>query len=93
MSESLRRLSATIAAHESWANTPDRTARTAPARAALDAKFLAQADGDLVRAEHLRKAYFLRLSLKSAKARRARAVVAEGVAADAELHALGGDAS
>ena len=86
-------LHAKIAAHESWANTLDRSARTAPARAALDAKFLAQADGDPVRAEHLRKAYFLRLSLKSAKARRARAVVAEGVAADAELHALGGDAS
>jgi len=61
-----------LGAHVSWANTKDRTARTAPARAALDQKFLDQADGDPVRASHLRKAYFQRLSLKSAQARRAR---------------------
>lgn len=61
---------ARIGAHISWANTTDRTARTAPARAALDAKFLQQADGDPVRAAHLRKAHFTRLALKSAKARR-----------------------
>jgi hypothetical protein len=67
-----RRLSATIAAHHSWANTTDRTARTAKARAALDQKFLDQANGDPVRAEHLRKAHFARLALKSAQARRAR---------------------
>lgn len=73
-----RRLVASIAAHESWARTPDRTARTSKARAALDAKFLAEADGDPVRAEHLRKAYFQRLALKSAQARRARK---EGAAA------------
>jgi hypothetical protein len=36
----------------------------------MDAKFLAEADGDPVRAEHLRKAYFTRLALKSAQARR-----------------------
>ncbi len=59
-----------IGAHTSWANTKDRSARTAPARAALDQKFLDQANGDTVRAAHLRKAYFLRLALKSAKARR-----------------------
>lgn len=65
-----RALAARIAAHESWAATPNRAARTAPARAALDAKFLAAADGDPVRAEHLRKAHFARLALKSAQARR-----------------------
>ena len=65
-----RKLIASIAAHESWAATPDRTARTAPARAALDQKFLDLADGDPVRAEHLRKAHFKRLALKSAQARR-----------------------
>ena len=63
-----------IGAHISWANTTDRTARTAPARAALEQKFLDQADGDPVRAAHLRKAYFQRLALKSAMARRAKAV-------------------
>lgn len=67
--ESERTLRARIAAHESWAATEDRTARTAPARAALDAKFLAEAGGDPVRAQHLRKAYFQRLALKSAQAR------------------------
>ena len=65
-----RKLIASIAAHQSWANTTDRTARTAKARAAADARFLAEADGDPVRAEHLRKAYFQRLALKSAQARR-----------------------
>jgi hypothetical protein len=45
-----------------------------------------------VRAEHLRKAYFQRLALKSAKARRARRVVAEGEAAERKLADLGGDA-
>ncbi len=73
-----RSLRAAIAAHESWASTTDRTARTAAARAALDQKFLDQADGDPVRAEHLRKAHFLRLALKSAEARRARAAIAGG---------------
>jgi hypothetical protein len=62
-----------IGAHTKWANTQDRTAATAPARAALEAKFLTEADGDPVRAASLRKAYFARLSLASAKARRARA--------------------
>ena len=71
-----RRLVASIAAHESWAKTTDRTARTSKARAARDAKFLADADGDPVRAENLRRAYFQRLALKSAQARRARKAVA-----------------
>lgn len=80
--QSDRRLVASIAAHESWANTTDRSARTAPARQALDAKFLAEAGGDPLRAEHLRKAYFARLALKSAKARReAKDAVAPGGAA------------
>lgn len=61
-----------IGAHISWANTTDRAKRTAPARAALEAKFLKEAGGDPVRAEHLRKAYYQRLALKSAQSRRAR---------------------
>ena len=67
-----RRLVATIAAHTSWANTEDRTARTAKARAALERKFLEAADGDPARAESLRKAYYARIALKSVQARRAR---------------------
>ncbi len=80
-----RRLAAQIAANTSWANTPDRAARTAAARAALDAKFLAEANGDRQAATNLRKAYFQRLALASAKARRRDREHAEAVA---ELAAL-----
>lgn len=81
-----RRLHAQIAAHKGWALTPDRPARTAKARAARDAKFLEQAGGDPVRAEHLRKAYFASLALKSAVARRkAREHTLAAEAAEAEL--------
>jgi hypothetical protein len=59
-------------AHMSWANTTDRTARTANGRAAFERRFLDQAGGDPVRAEHLRKAYYADLTRKSVKARRAR---------------------
>jgi hypothetical protein len=38
------RLAAQIRAHQSWAKTVDRTARTAPARAALERQFLEQAE-------------------------------------------------
>lgn len=65
-----RKLAASIAAHTSWANTVNRTERTAPARAGLEAKFLREADGDPQRAASLRKAHYQRLALKSAKARR-----------------------
>lgn len=89
-----RKLSASIAAHESWAATTDRSRRTAPARAALDRKFLDQASGDPIRAEHLRKAYFARLALKSARARRRiKEAGAELSAAEAELVAASGDAA
>lgn len=79
-----------IGAYTSWARTADRTARTAPARAALEAKFLAEADGDPRRAEAMRKAYFARLALKSAQARRrAKQQTEIAEAADAELADLG----
>jgi hypothetical protein len=81
LSPSERTLRSRIAAHESWANTLDRTARTAKARAALDQKFLDQAGGDPIRAEHLKKAHFARLALRSAQARRKAKEVANGEAA------------
>lgn len=91
--KSERSLIASIAAHESWANTPDRAARTSKARAALEQKFLDQAGGDPVRAANLRKAHFQRLALKSAAARRrARQSEAIADAAESELRALGGGA-
>ena len=85
MNDTERRLRAMVAAHESWAQTHDRSARTAPARRALEAKFLEEAGGDPVRAEHLRKAHFARLALKSAQARRK----ARELTAEAELQAMG----
>ena len=76
-----RSMRSQIAAHESWAKTPDRAARTAKARQAALAKFEHEIDPNnelppserARRAEHARKAHFKRLALKSAQARRARA--------------------
>ncbi len=73
-----RALAARVGAHASWANTADPTARTAPARQAFDGRFEREVDPDGTlppeerarRAEHARKAYFTRLALASAKARR-----------------------
>jgi hypothetical protein len=56
----------------SWANTIDRTARTAPARKAADARFLEQAGGDPKRAEAYRRAFYKELTIKSLRARAAR---------------------
>jgi len=61
-----------LAAHTSWANTQDRTARTAKARSAFENRFLEEAGGDPQRAESLRKAFYARLALKSARARARR---------------------
>jgi hypothetical protein len=80
-----RSMKASIAAHESWARTENRTARTAAARKAMHDKFEREVDphGTLlpaeraVRAEHARRAHFKRLALKSAQARRNRSQVAE----------------
>jgi hypothetical protein len=89
----LRSLQGRIAAHQSWANTENRTARTANARAAMWQKFLAEANGDPVRAEHLRRAFYGRLALKSAQARRKiKQARAELAAVEAESEAAGGTA-
>ncbi|HUE33210.1 MAG TPA: hypothetical protein VMQ38_10025 [Mycobacterium sp.] len=66
-------LARSMAAHESWGKTDDRSARTAKARQAADERFLALADGDLKRAESLRKAHYKRMVLKSIAARKAKA--------------------
>lgn len=78
LTQSERTIRAQIAAHESWAHTEDRAARTANARKAMLDKFERQVDPDgklapaerAKRAEHARKAHFKRLALKSARARR-----------------------
>jgi hypothetical protein len=74
-------LIAKAANHIRWAGVDDRTAATRKARDTFRDRFLSEARerfGDLPpedlarRAEHLRKAYYARLALKSARARRAR---------------------
>lgn len=66
-------LIAQLAAHASWAATVDRAARTANGRRAFRDKFLAEAGGDPVRAEHLRRVFYARLALASVRSRRRRA--------------------
>jgi hypothetical protein len=83
LSAAERKIRGQLAAHESWARTEDRPGRTANARRAFEDGFVTEADGDPVKAGHLRKAYYARLAFKSAKARRLRAEArqnAEGAA-------------
>lgn len=75
-----RALRARIAAHARWAREPDRSAATAPARAASIARFEREVDPDGVlsveertrRAESARRAAMLRMALKSAETRKRR---------------------
>lgn len=77
-----RTMRARMAAYESWANTEDRAARTAPARKALLAKFEDEVDPErklrpverAKRVEAARHAYFTRLAYRSARARRGESV-------------------
>jgi hypothetical protein len=80
LSPQQRVLRARAAAHAQWANTPDRAAHTAPARAKFLSKFEAEVDPHGIldpaerarRAAHARKSYFAKLALKSSRARAAR---------------------
>ena len=75
-----RALRARIAAHTSWANTKDRSARTAPGRRAFLARFEDRVDPDGTlspaersrRAEQALRAHMARLALKSARVRQRR---------------------
>ena len=72
-----RALRARMAAHLLHAQIPDEAEHTAPARAAFLSRFEREVDPEGVldpeerarRAEHAKKAYFLRLALASRKAR------------------------
>lgn len=83
LSSAERTLRARLAAHSKWA-TQDPVEGTAKARAAFLDRFEREVDPDGVldpaersrRAAHARKAYFARLALKSAAARRRRKEVA-----------------
>ncbi|MFH8792266.1 hypothetical protein [Streptomyces sp. NPDC017941] len=77
-----RSLRARLAAHTSWANTPDPASRTAKARAAAFDRFERRAremhpdateDQIAVAAAHLKKAHYTAMALASARARRAKA--------------------
>lgn len=76
----LATLHAKLAVHSSWAQTADRAARTAPARAAALRRFEDQVDPDRSlpaeerqrRAESARRAHMARLAYLAAKARKAR---------------------
>jgi len=78
LSASERSLRARLAAHQSWANTSSPSERTSSARAAFDRRFENEVDPDHTlpaderarRAASARRAYFARLALASAKARR-----------------------
>ncbi|MFE9694247.1 hypothetical protein [Micromonospora sp. NPDC005806] len=80
MTPEQRRRRARIAAHVSWANTADRTARTSSGTKAFLDRFERQADPEgvlpeevrAVMAKHARTAYMLHLAEKSAAARRRR---------------------
>jgi hypothetical protein len=80
MTPAQRRLGAQIAANTRWSQTPDRTAATAAARQAADARFEALVDpnGELapdVRAqlaENARRAHYQRMARDSAAARSRR---------------------
>jgi hypothetical protein len=76
----MRSLLGRAMSHESWSRTTDRSARTAPGRAAALSRFERQVDPlgilpeaeRLQRAEHAKKAHFTRMAYLSAAARRAR---------------------
>jgi len=82
MDTEARKLRAQLGAHAMWANTLDPASRTAKARSAANGRFERLArekhpdatDEQIARvAEHLRKAHFKAMGLKSAMARRAKA--------------------
>lgn len=76
-----RVLIARIGGYQSWANTTDRSARSAPGRQTFLDRFEREVDPDgtlppgerAQRGEAARKAYFARLALKSAQSRRRKA--------------------
>src|ERR1700745_1439611 len=80
-SPELRTLYARLGAYEMWAKCKDRTAHTANGRKAFDARFEREVDPDGTlapperdrRAKAARKAYYIRLSIKSAQIRQAKA--------------------
>lgn len=76
-----RRQYARLAANISWARTPVRSERLAPARKAIEAKFLAEVPPEVTdpaerrkAAASARRAFYQRLAMKGVEARRRNAV-------------------
>lgn len=77
MTPEQRRLRSQAGAHAMWANTPDRTARTAAARKGAMSRFERQVDPDGVlspverakRADNAQQAHMKSMALKSSLAR------------------------
>src|SRR4051794_28970887 len=80
MTDAERSLAAREGAYKSWARTQDRAARTAPARAALDAKWERLVDPDgtwdpkdrSLAADAMRKAHYTAMARKSVASRRSQ---------------------
>jgi hypothetical protein len=70
-------------AHLRWSKEKDRAKATQPMRDAFWNKLLEQADGDVQRAESLRKAHYRAMAAKSAEARRAKKEAAARAALEA----------
>lgn len=82
MNAAQRKLRAQMGAHALWAKTEDRSAVSAPGRAAAEARFEKQVraqfphlpDDEIAkRAASARKAFYAEIQLKSAQTRAARA--------------------
>lgn len=89
MTPEQRSLRARIANSQRWAQEPDRTAATSPARDAFMRRFEDQVDPNgvlppderAVRAESAKRAHFQRMALASSRARSARKAEKGGAAA------------
>lgn len=85
VSDAERRLQRSSAAHASWANTPDRTARNAAARAAWEAKFerivdpegLMSPEARRKAAESAIKAHYREMARRSLASRRRASAAAQ----------------
>lgn len=77
MTPEQRSMRSRLGAHTRWANTPDRSAATEPARKAWKNRWLKLADPDgtmppeqaHAKAEQLEKAHFVRMALASSQSR------------------------
>lgn len=86
MTDDQRSQIARIAANERWAMEQDRSAATQPARDAMYRKFEDQVDPERKlapeergkRVQNARTAYYSRIAMKSAEARRAKAAGRKG---------------